>query len=47
MADSPRRTLIHGGVVLTQNDRRDIHQALVIEGDRATESAEQRAGAVP
>ncbi|MCK1297389.1 hypothetical protein IVB33_04335 [Bradyrhizobium sp. 24] len=28
------RTLIFGGPVVTQNDRRDTHEAIVIEGDR-------------
>ena len=27
-----RRTLIHGGPVITQNDRREVHEAVVIEG---------------
>ncbi len=33
MTEHRSRTLIHGGTVITQNDRRDIHEALVIEGD--------------
>lgn len=31
---TPQRTLIHGGPVVTQNDRRETHEALVIEGNR-------------
>lgn len=33
MNQTTHRTLIHGGEVLTQNDRREIHEALVLEGD--------------
>ena len=33
MTKSQRRTLIHGGEVLTQNDRRETHAAIVLEGD--------------
>src|SRR5271170_2221769 len=33
MTVQSRRTLIHGGSVITQNDRRDINEAIVIEGD--------------
>lgn len=33
MSAASRRTLIFGGAVLTQNERREIHEALVVEGD--------------
>ena len=33
MANSTRRTLIFGGTVLTQNEDRETHEALVLEGD--------------
>lgn len=33
MTNPIRRTLVHGGTILTQNEDRDIHEALVIEGD--------------
>ncbi|MCK1377641.1 amidohydrolase family protein, partial [Bradyrhizobium sp. 24] len=34
MTTSASRTLIYGGPVLTQNEGRDTHEALVLEGDR-------------
>ncbi|HKQ82688.1 MAG TPA: amidohydrolase family protein, partial [Steroidobacteraceae bacterium] len=33
MPKPQQRTLIHGGEVVTQNDRREIHEALVLQGN--------------
>ena len=33
MTQTPQRTLVYGGQVVTQNDRRDTHEALVLQGD--------------
>ena len=33
MTELSRRTLVHGGPVITQNDHREVHEAMVIDGD--------------
>ncbi|SKC99401.1 hypothetical protein SAMN05445504_7724 [Burkholderia sp. CF099] len=33
MTHSQKRTLIYGGPIVTQNDRRETHEAMVLEGD--------------